>query len=203
MPSALGFVGGGLLSGIGEGLVETGEAKRERALKAIEQKDRLKRDEKQMEGKAKFERVMADLEHKRTLERDAKQLEGRGLLLGERLDREDARQTTSDARTLSRLNLQLDNKADVARIAAGKSKDTTAAEDRIIGRHVEVDENGIETVNHEAAAVELEERGFNKAAAAQRRKAKGIVDLDIRKKAEQFADQMVEEQSEFFSSDVV
>ena len=67
MPSALGFIGGGLLSGLGEGLVETGEAKREAALKKIDQKNRLERDERQMEGKAKYEKVLVDLKHKNAL----------------------------------------------------------------------------------------------------------------------------------------
>ncbi len=85
MPSALQFVGGGLLEGVGKGLAEqareTGAAKRERQLKAIEQKNRLERDEKQMEGKAKFERLLADLEHKRTLELEGIKQEGwHGLL---------------------------------------------------------------------------------------------------------------------------
>ena len=35
MANALAFIGGGLLQGIGQGLVETGRDKRERALKAL------------------------------------------------------------------------------------------------------------------------------------------------------------------------
>lgn len=202
MPSALAFIGGGLLTGIGKGLVKAGEEKRKTAL--------------------------ADLEHKRTLERDEKQLEGRRGLLSERLksDREifGLREKGAD----TRLKLNLDSRGEVAseattsresiasqatssrediaaaanisrektaRIAAGKPKDTTAAEDRIIKRHVEIDKDLNETVNHEAAAVELEGRGFKKAAAAQRRKAKGIADVDLQKRAEDFADQMVDEQA--------
>ncbi len=51
MPSKLAFLGGGLLSGIGQGLSETGKAKREAALKKIEQEGALERDEKQLEGR--------------------------------------------------------------------------------------------------------------------------------------------------------
>ncbi len=67
MARALGFIGGGLLSGIGEGLVEAGEAKRERTLEEFEQKNRIERDERKMEGKAKFERALVGLKHKNAL----------------------------------------------------------------------------------------------------------------------------------------
>jgi hypothetical protein len=43
MPSALKFIGGGLLSGLGKGLAEQGKAKREAALKRIEQEGAQKR----------------------------------------------------------------------------------------------------------------------------------------------------------------
>ena len=70
MPSALAFVGGGLLTGIGRGLAETGKAKREAALAELE-----------MKGAAKFKRVLADLEHKRALELEGVKQEDRiGLL---------------------------------------------------------------------------------------------------------------------------
>ncbi len=68
MPSALAFIGGGLLEGVGAGLVESGKEKRERAL--------------------------ADLEHARNLERDEAKLEGRrGLLKTEIGAREQAAET--------------------------------------------------------------------------------------------------------------
>ncbi len=67
MPSKLAFIGGGLLSGIGEGLVEAGEAKRERTLEEFEQKNRIERDERKMEGKVKFDRLLVDLKHKKAL----------------------------------------------------------------------------------------------------------------------------------------
>lgn len=208
MPSALAFIGGGLLQGVGKGLV--------------------------LDGKAKRERALADLEHTRDLERDEKRLEGRRGLLGERLESDRDLAATREAGADRRLGLNIDSREtlaseaatsredvaskattsrekiaaaanvsreEAARITAGKAKDTTAAEDRIIERHVEIDENGVEIVDHEAAAVELEDRGFKKAASAQRRKDKGIADQDIRKRAEQFADDMVEEQAGFISSD--
>ena len=87
MPSALAFVGGGLLQGFGKGLVEqareTGKAKRERALEAIEQKNRLERDEKRLEGKFKFERVLTELEQKSRLELEGVKQEGRKTLASE------------------------------------------------------------------------------------------------------------------------
>lgn len=43
MPSKLAFIGGGLLEGVGKGLVLDGKAKREAALKKIEQEDAQKR----------------------------------------------------------------------------------------------------------------------------------------------------------------
>ncbi len=218
MPSALAFIGGGLLEGVGKGLVETGKEKRKLAL--------------------------AELDHKRNLERDDKRLEGRRGLLGQQIEADDARAARTDANAIGRLDLQIGSQKDIAagrdrtalgvasinerrasatatsaadarqlaaettakgRVEAAKvtagNKDTTAAEDRIIERSVETDENGNERVNHEAAAVELEAAGFKKAAAAQRRKAKAIDNLDIRKRAEEFADARVDEQAGTFSGD--
>ena len=43
MPGLLAFVGGGLLGGLGKGLAMEGKAKREAALKKIEQEGALKR----------------------------------------------------------------------------------------------------------------------------------------------------------------
>lgn len=69
MPSALAFIGGGLLQGLGEGIAKQG----------IET------------GKDKRKRALADLKHMRDLERDKTKLEGQQGLLTQRLDVENAR----------------------------------------------------------------------------------------------------------------
>ena len=208
MPSALQFIGGGLLQGIGKGLVLDGKEKRERALADLEHTRRLERDEKQLKGrrglladtnKAASNRLGQNIESRENVARAA--TESRETLASEAAT---SREGIASRATASREKIGAAanrSREKAATITAGKPTDTTAAEDRIIKRHIEVDENGIETVNHEAAAVELEERGFKKAAAAQRRRSKGIIDLDIRKRAEEFADKIVEEQASFFSSD--
>jgi hypothetical protein len=208
MPSALAFIGGGLLEGVGKGLVESGKEKRKRKL--------------------------ADIEHQRTLERDEKQMEGRRGLLGQRLEsgrdlfekretgattrlelnigsREDlaaaattSREALASQAAKDRASIAAADRASREKIAAGKTTkatDTTAAEDRIIGRHVEADENGLETVNHEAAAVELEERGFKKAAAAQRRKAKAVQKEADRREVQPIVEDRVDALDTLFGSD--
>ena len=89
------------------------------------------------------------------------------------------------------------------RLDAQLGHDTTSEEDRIIQRHVRTDENGLESINHEGAARELKEKGLMKAAAAQLRQAKAIKDQELRKRAEEFADARVEEQSWTLSSDEI
>jgi hypothetical protein len=210
MPSALQFIGGGLLQGIGRGLVLDGKEKRERALADLEHQRRLERDEQQLEGR----RGLLDASNTAAAERlelnigSREKVAGQAASSRERLASEATTSREAIASEAAASREKIGTAANVSReraatIRAGKATDTTAAEDRIIKRHVDVDENGNETVNHEAAAVELDERGFKRAAAAQRRKAKGIFDQDIRKRAEEFADQMVEEQDTFLSSDDV
>ena len=208
MPSAFKFIGGGLLTGIGQGLVKAGEEKRKAALADLEQKRQAERDEKLLEGrrglltqKLKSDRDIFGLREKGADTRLKLTLDSRGKVAsGATSSREDiASQATASREDIAAAaNISREK---TARIAAGKPKDTTAAEDRIIKRHVELDENEFEIVNHEAAAVELEGRGFTQAAAAQRRKAKGIADVDLQQRAEDFADQMVDEQSGAFSFD--
>ena len=215
MPSALAFIGGGLLEGVGKGLVLAGKEKREAALKRIER-----------EGAQIF-----------ALELEGVRQEGRTGLLGQRLKSDRALASQREAGADKRLGVTLGSRADIAsratasqegiasRAAASRKEigaaanlsreraagikatktDTTAAEDRIIERNLVLDEFGQPTsaINHEAAARDLEEQGFKKAAASQRRKAKGIADLDLRRRAEEFADQAVEEQDTFLSSDDV
>ena len=208
MPSALAFIGGGLLEGVGKGLVLAGKEKRERALADLEHTRRLERDEKQLEGR----RGLLDASNTAASDRlglnitSREKVAGKATASRERLASEatTSRESIASKATASREGIAAASnisREKAATIRAGKATDTTAAEDRIIKRHIEIDENGNETVNHEAAAVELQERGFKKAAVAQRRKSKGIADQDIRKRAEEFADQLVEEQAGTFSSD--
>ena len=222
MVSALGFIGGGLLEGIGKGLVETGVAKRERALKAIEQKNRLERDEKQMEGKAKFERVLADLEHKRALERDEVRLEGRRGLLGTTIGAQEdaaeirAKQTvkasevatgvaTTTAKNLATSQKELEKLRQKNRLAleGATTTDTSAAEkrafDSLIKIHTVADENDIETTDWNAVADGLDKKGFGDLAKAARSRGKAIIDLDIRKRAKQSAKKTVDEIETMFS----
>ncbi len=208
MPSALAFIGGGLLEGVGKGLVLAGKEKRERALADLEHTRRLERDEKQLEGR----RGLLDASNTAASDRlglnitSREKVAGKATASRERLASEatTSREGIASRATESRERIGAEaniSREKAATIRAGKATDTTAAEDRIIKRHIEIDENGNETVNHEAAATELEERGLKKAAVAQRRKAKGIADQDIRKRAEQFADEMVDEQAGTFSTD--
>ena len=69
MPSALAFIGGGLLQGLGKGIAEQGI----------------------QTGKAKRKRALADLKHLRDLERDKTKLAGQQGLLQQRLDVENER----------------------------------------------------------------------------------------------------------------
>ncbi len=212
MPSALAFIGGGLLQGFGRGLVLSGKEKRDAALKKLEQDSAQKRA-LELEGvRQEGRRGLLDAGNTAAAERlelnigSREKVAGQAASSRERLASEASTSREDIASKGAASRERIGAAANVSReraatIRAGKATDTTAAEDRIIKRHVDVDENGNETVNHEAAAVELDERGFKRAAAAQRRKAKGIFDQDIRKRAEEFADAMVEEQSGTFSTD--
>ncbi len=210
MPSALAFIGGGLLEGVGKGLV--------------------------LEGKAKRERARADLEHKRGLERDENRLEGRRGLLSERLNREDVRQEGADKRAGERLNLQLGSRKDISaatnkaaskrseaeitsrekiagiaaasreRVATAKAsgRDTSAAEERAFKNLLEIhtstdDKTGDVTTDWNAIAQGLEDKGFDTLAKSVRGRGQGIADLGIRKRAEAFADARVEEETGFFT----
>lgn len=197
MPSALAFIGGGLLEGVGKGIVLEGAEKRRRAREALDRRHDLELEDRRQSGR-------------------------RGLLR-ERLSAEDARQETADQRALERLELSLGSRERVAetvakgaetrlnlnirsreKIAAAKPSkptDTTAAEDRIIERHIGLDENSFETVDHGAAADELESRGYKEAAQAQRRKAKAITDQDLQRRAETYADARIEEMAGTLSTD--
>ncbi len=216
MPSALQFIGGGLLQGVGRGLVLDGKAKRERALKKLDQ-DRAQKRALELEGvRQEGRRGLLDAGNAAATERLGLNIVSREKVAGQAAssrERLASEATTSReqiasqaAKSRERIGAAANaSRERAAKITAGKLRDTTAAEDRIIKRHPVLDEFGQETgaTDHEAAAVELEDRGFKKAAAAQRRKAKGIADLGIRKRAEEFADQMVEEQDTFLSSDDV
>lgn len=93
----------------------------------------------------------------------------------------------------------------VAKIGAGVKTDSSAAEkrafDSLVKIHAVADENGLEATDWNAVADGLDEKGFGNLAKAARSRGKGIVDLEIRKRAEQFADQMVDETSGAFSTD--
>ena len=209
MASKLAFIGGGLLSGIGQGLVEqgkeTGKAKRETALqkfelllKKVEQKNRL-----EVEGvKQKGRRGLLDASNTAAMER-------LGLNLGNREDiaagtnkaaGERRTEASRSAETVANIGAASREKA--AEIAAGKATDTTAAEDRIIKRHVQIDKTSlVETVDHEAAALELEANGFTKAAAAQRRKGKAIQKEADRREVQPIVEERVDALDSFWGSD--
>lgn len=230
MPSALAFVGGGLLQGFGKGLVEkareSGKAKRDRKLADLA----LERDEKQMKGRAQFERVLAEIEQKNRLELEGvKQTNRQGLLteqLQSTLGLAELREGGANARNAATIkgsgerrtaasesaetvaNIGADSRETVANIAAGARStpaDSSAAEkrafDSLVKIHTVADDNGIEATDWNAVADGLEGKGFGKLAKAARSRGKGIADLELRQRAEEFADQMVEEQAGAFSFD--
>lgn len=307
MPSALAFIGGGLLEGVGKGLVESGKAKRERALADLAHTRALERDEKRLEGRrgllsteigARTEAAgvatgvaetaattLSGRQDKRAskvadVARDvATTKSDRDIVASERAagvavkaattlsGRQDKRtstaadvtkdaakkladdkvkaaekavgvtkdaastsagvaKTTADALAGTRTDAArkladvaketaeradkaarkaakalADAKVEAAKITAGKPKDTTSAEDRIIQRHVSADENALETIDREAAATELEARGFKKAAQAQRAMVKATRDIEIRDTARTQAKAEAEEKQGIFSSD--
>lgn len=208
MPSALGFIGGGLLSGIGKGLVLTGKQKYERAMKRFEQ-ERAQKDALELEG------VKQKNRHGLLSQQQMNAMERLGVEIGGRKDAEtvtnkasgDIRAEASrSAETVA--NIGADSREAVANIAAGAkstSADSSAAEkrafDSLVKIHTVADENGLETVDWNAVAQGLDEKGFGKLAGSARSRGKGIADLDTRRRAEQFADQMVDEQSGAFSTD--
>lgn len=197
MPSALAFIGGGLLEGVGKGLVESGKEKRERALADLEHERRLERDDRAFEAR----RGLLSQSAAGAMKRLGLNIGSRESLAGEASTerRELASEATKSREKIAKITAASREKA--ARITAGKPTDTTSAEDRIIKRHVTTDENGLETINHEGAATELEARGLKKAAQAQRRKGKAIVDQENRNIAEVQADAEVEEKAGAFSTD--
>ena len=66
MPSALGFIGGGLLEGFGKGLatqgLETGKDKRERARADLEHRRNLERDENKLAGQKDLLKTKSEIE---------------------------------------------------------------------------------------------------------------------------------------------
>ena len=223
MASKLAFIGGGLLEGVGRGLVLSGKQKREEALKRIEQEGADKR----MAGKEQFERLMAEFEQENRLELEGVKQGNRQGLLTQQLQSDlglaEIREAGAGTRTAATIagagerrtaasrsaenvaKITAGSRKAVAEIAAGKATDTSAAEKRafdiLVKIHTVADENGLEATDWNAVAEGLNEKGFGKLAGSARSRGKGIADLEVRKRAEQFADQMVKEQSGAFSTD--
>ena len=223
MPSALKFIGGGLLTGIGKGLVEqakeTGKAKRERALADLEQENRLKRDEKQLEGKAKFERLLTEFEQENRLELEGVKQGNRQGLLGERLEldrdltalREKGageRRTEASRSAENVAKITAGSRKAVAEIAAGKATDTSAAEKRFWDIAVktattpEMDKGGIptgrDTTDWNAVALDMDARSLPKLAATARRRALNDQTREDRKVALPLAEERVEAMDDSF-----
>ena len=212
MASKLAFIGGGLLQGIGQGLVLSGKEKRERKLAEIDHKRDLERDEKQLEGRPGLldagnispnERLGLDIGSRENLAKEA--TTSRETLASQSTT---SRETVAAAANASREGIAAAATASregIAKIAAGKPSDTSAAEQRAFDSLVEIhtvtDENLGETTDWNAVADGLESKGFGKLAKSARSRGKGIADLEVRKRAEQFADEMVDEQSGFISTD--
>jgi hypothetical protein len=216
MPNALAFVGGGLLQGFGRGLVLSGKEKRDAALKRIEddraQKRALELEDVRQEGRrglldasntAARERLGLNIASRENVARQAttsrEQVASEAATSRQSIASEAA---TSRERIGAAANVSREK---AARIRAGKASDSSAAEkrafDSLVEIHTVTDENGLEATDWNAVATGLDEKGFGKLAKAARSRGKGIADLDIRQRAEQFADDLVEEQAGTFSTD--
>lgn len=206
MPSALAFIGGGLLEGAGKGLAEQARET----------------------GVAKRERVLADLKHQRALERDEARLEGRRGLLGTTIGaREDAAEirakqtvkasevatgvatTTAENLATSQKELEKLRQKNRLKLKGATTTDTSAADSRIFDDlkdiHIKIDPVlNIEMPDWAAISAAITAMpdaspGLKALGKEAGRKGKGIADQGIRKRAEQSAKKTVDEIETMFS----
>ncbi len=214
MPSALQFIGGGLLEGIGKGLVLDGTAKRERALADLEHRRALARDEKQLEGR----RGLLDAGNIAAMERLGLNIGSREKVAGEattsreRLASEatTSREKIASEATASREKIAAAGNVSREKIAGSKAEktDTSAAAERFWKISVEtatrreIDKEGIptgfDTTNWNAVALDMDARNLPKLAATARRRAKAHQEREDRKTALPIAEERVEAMDDSF-----
>lgn len=218
MANALAFIGGGLLQGIGKGLVLDGKEKRERALADLEHTRKLDRDERQLEGRRGLLGTGIEARTTAADTADERAKAAAELTAGARVEasKAAARVASTAADELNKRKVEAAGKKaesakEVAKIRAGKTTDTSAADSRVFENlqdiHSSVDQLSGETVpdwgkiSKAIADMPNASSGLKALGKEAGRKGKGIADLDIRKRAEEFADEMVDEQSSAFLPD--
>ncbi len=228
MPSALAFIGGGLLTGIGRGLAEDGKAKRERALEDLKFNRRrglLTEAQNRADKRQATADKRADARQRLSLGAPAKGFRntpggGREFIPGGSADpavqRRKAEATRTPDQTLveigdptsptgSRFVKRADALNQPGKPRSGKSGDASAAEKRafesLIEIHTFVDENKLETTDWDAIAQGLEDKGFGKLAKSVRRRSQGIADQKNREEAQTRAAAEAEEKAGTFSLD--
>ncbi len=210
MASALAFIGGGLLQGVGKGLVESGKEKRERALADLETRLQAQRDERLQEGRkgllrTRIEANKTAAETATVNAKDAAELTASARVTASKTAAGKAT-TAADvqnAREIAAAELKATNAQKVAKMRGGKSKDRSAEADRIIGRHSDgVDElTGAPIIRREEAAQSLDAAGLHKEADQQRRIAKGVKNREKRSAAEDKANAEADDRESIFPGD--
>ncbi len=207
MPSALGFIGGGLLQGIGKGLAEqgreTGKAKRERKLAELA----LERDEKQMEGR----RGLLDASNAAAMGRLELEIGSRKDIAGATSTAAGERRTEASRSAETVAKIGASSREKVARIAAGKptkATDTSAAEKRFwdiavkASTRPEIDNDGLptgsDTTDWNAVALDMDARNLSQLAATARRRARNDQARKDRKTALPIAEERVEAMDDSF-----
>lgn len=213
MPSALAFIGGGLLEGVGKGLVLDGKAKRERALADLEHERRLGLEDVRQEGR----RGLLDAGNKAAMERLGLNIESRETLAGEATT---SRERLASEATTSREGIaskaaasreRIGTAANISRekIAGVKAEkaDTSAAEKRFWDIAVEAAtedkfeegfKTGERTINWDAVALDMDARNLPKLAATARRRALNDQKRKDRKVALPIAEERVEAMDDSF-----
>ncbi len=210
MASALAFIGGGLLQGVGKGLVESGKEKRERALADLETRLQAQRDERLQEGREGLLGTRIDANETAAEKADVNAKSAAELTASARVTASKTaagKATTAadvqNAREIAAAELRATNAQKVAKIRGGKSKDRSAEADRIIERHSDgVDElTGAPIIRREEAAQSLDAAGLHKEAAQQRRIAKGVKNREKRSAAEDKANAEADDRESIFPGD--
>ncbi len=217
MANALAFIGGGLLQGVGKGLALSGKEKREKALADLENTRSLARDAKQFENQQGLLGTRIDARKTAAEKANENALTAAELKAGATVERGRlatetaegvATKATEDA--IAAAELKATNAEEVARIRANKKTDTSASDSRIFDDLQDIykskddldeDVTNFGAISRAIADMPNASPGLKALGKEAGRKGKGIANLDIRRRAEEFADQMVEEQAGTFSTD--
>ncbi len=205
MASALKFIGGGLLSGLGKGLAEQGKVKREAVLKRLEEERAQKRRLELLDAgnAAASERLGQNIASRESIAKAT--TESRETLASEATT---SREGIASRATESREGIATAANVSREKIAGGKftKTDTSAAEkrafDSLVKIHTEFDVDRGDVTDWSAVAAGLDEKGFGKLAKAARSRGKAIVEADDLKRATSQADAELEEKTGFFFDDL-